>query len=97
MEYFNNVFPTILDFEYISCIAAYGGKVLEFRQKDLNLCSEDEGSHRCKMTQGGVINDIIFIFWWNKPSSMILSSNWKKLKIIKETILVLSANWLSMH
>ncbi len=39
MDYFNDVFPTFLGLESVSCVAVYGGGN---HQKYLNLCSEDE-------------------------------------------------------
>ncbi len=53
MEYFNDVFPTVLGFECISCVGAYGGKALGFHQKDLHLCLEEEQrSYGFETTQG---------------------------------------------
>ncbi len=41
-------------------------KALRFKQKHLNLCSDDERkSYGFGTTSGWVINDIIFIFWVN--------------------------------
>ncbi len=53
MKYFNNVFSTILGFERISSVPAYGGKALWFHQKDLHFCLEEEQMSfgaQCKLT-----------------------------------------------
>ncbi len=44
MDYFTDILTTFLDIEYGSYISVYAGcrKALEFHQKYLYLCSEDE-------------------------------------------------------
>ncbi len=45
-----------------------GLRALRFKQKYLNLCSDDERrSYGFGTTWGWVINDIIFIFGWTNP------------------------------
>ncbi len=50
------------------CCLWEGLRALRFKQKYLNLCSEDEQrSYGFGTTSGLVINDIIFIFVWTNP------------------------------
>ncbi len=50
------------------CCLWEGLRALRFKQKYLNLCSEDEQrSYGFGTTSGWVINDIIFIFGWTNP------------------------------
>ncbi len=45
-----------------------GLRALRFKQKYLNLCSDDERrSYGFGTTSGWVINDILFIFGWTNP------------------------------
>ncbi len=56
-----------------------GQRALRFKQKYLNLCSEDERrSYRFGTTSGWVINDIILISGWTNPLtiSLIWMNEW---------------------
>ncbi len=67
MDYFTNLLATFLDmgtFQLCCCL----WRNFFFKQKYLNLCSNDERrSYGFGTTSGWVINDIIFIFGWTNP------------------------------
>ncbi len=72
MDYFNDVLTTFLCLERGSYIVyMQGQKALEFHQKYLNLCSEEEQNpYGFERTWVWVINDI-FIFLVNYPFNLL--------------------------
>ncbi len=61
MGYFTNPLATFLDMGTFQLLSMEGLKALRFKQKHLNLCSDDEWrSYGFGTTSVGVLNDIIF-------------------------------------
>jgi len=68
MDYFDDVFIAFMDMNRYIHFQWRKQKARRLNLKYLKLCSEDEQrSYGLGRTWGWVINDIIFIFWWNNP------------------------------
>jgi len=63
MEYFNDVFPIVVDLESVNCVDPIGG----------TESSRISGSYGWGTTWGWVINYRIFIFGWTNPLTLMFT------------------------